>query len=84
MCGASQKPSAKALRHVKLEAELDDVAAVVERKAGPTHNKCRKVWAMVDSGSFVTIATCAIFCWTCCAAECGIACGSEILQCLWG
>ena len=58
-CGANQQQSAKALRHLQLESELDDAAAFVERKSTPVSNKCRKVWTMVDSGSFVTIANCA-------------------------
>ena len=58
MCGANQKHSAKALRHVQLEDELDEIATFVERKGSSKHRKGRKVWAMVDSGSFVTIANC--------------------------
>ena len=61
LCGTRHKYSARALRHMQKETELDDVASFVERKStaagGPSN--VRKVWAMVDSGSFVTIANCA-------------------------
>lgn len=58
LCGTSQRNATKALRHLNLESELDDAAAFVERKSTRVNAKCRRVWAMVDSGSFVTIANC--------------------------
>ena len=59
LCGTSQRNAAKALRHLDLESELDRAATFIERKSTRTNVRCRRVWAMVDSGSFVTIADCA-------------------------
>ena len=50
MCGANQKHSAKALRHVQLEDELDDIATFVERTGS---SKPRKV---ARSGQWLTVA----------------------------
>ena len=60
LCSANKRPSAKALRRIK-EDDLDSLARLVERKSSTPDSvkkASRKVWAMVDSGSFVTIANC--------------------------
>ena len=62
LCGATKKQSAKTLRRMREDAELDDLAKLVERKSTTVDfiaRASRRVWAMVDSGSFVTIANCA-------------------------
>lgn len=60
-CGANREKSAKALRQIENE-NLDELAALVERRSsslGSVEKSSRRVWAMVDSGPFVTIANCA-------------------------
>ena len=62
LCGTSKKRSAKALRRVQEDADIDALAGLVEWKSTTANSVARascKVWAMVDSGSFVTIANCA-------------------------
>ena len=59
LCSASKRHSAKTLQRIHEEAELDHLSQLIERPS--THPKhlertVKRVWAMVDSGSFVTIA----------------------------
>ena len=61
LCSASKRHSAKTLQRIHEEAELDHLSQLIERPS--THPKhlertVKRVWAMVDSGSFVTIANC--------------------------
>ena len=60
-CGANRQKSAKAIQQIETN-ELDHLAALVERDASSLTSiakASKRVWAMVDSGSFVTIANCA-------------------------
>ena len=59
--GSYSKDPAKAIAKLEQDAHIDDLAALIEKKGSTMHatiKKSRKVWAMVDSGSFVTIANC--------------------------
>ena len=61
LCGTRRLHSAKALRKIQEELELDGLADLIEREnTNPKHlaRVVRRVWAMVDSGSTVTIADC--------------------------
>ena len=60
LCGANREKATKALRQIETD-HLDELATLVERKASSlkaVEKASRRVWAMVDSGSFVTIANC--------------------------
>ena len=62
LCSASKKHSTKTLLRLHEDAELDDLAELVERTSTqPKHleRTLKRVWVVVDSGSFVTIANCA-------------------------
>ena len=62
LCGASNKRSENALRKLQESTDIDDLANLIERKSSTAKSigrVARRVWAMVDSGSFVTIANCA-------------------------
>ena len=59
-CGANREKSTKALKLIENE-NLDELAALVERQSSSLKSierSSKRVWAMVDSGSFVTIANC--------------------------
>ena len=61
LCGANREKSAKALRQIETD-DLDELAQLVERPSSSLKSiskTSKRVWAMVDSGSFVTIANCA-------------------------
>ena len=61
LCGTRQKPSAKALKRIQDDLELDGLAELIERKNVNSEHlgrTVRRVWAMIGSGSFVTIADC--------------------------
>ena len=61
LCSASKRHSAKTLQRIHEEAELDQLSQLIERPSPhPKHleRTVKRVWAMVDSGSFVTIANC--------------------------
>ena len=60
LCSANKRPSTKSLRRIQ-QNDLDSLTRLIERKASTPDSvkkASRKVWAMVDSGSFVTIANC--------------------------
>ena len=62
LCGTHNKRSEHALRKLQESTDLDDLATLIERKSSTVKSigrVVRRVWAMVDSGSFVTIADCA-------------------------
>ena len=61
LCSAQTKGSEKALKRLEHDDAINDLALLIDRK-GSSIDHCmkvgRKVWAMMDSGSFVTIANC--------------------------
>ena len=61
LCSAQHKNPEKALKRLEQDDAIDDLARIIDRKGSKVH-QCskagRKVWAMMDSGSFVTIADC--------------------------
>ena len=60
LCGTRHKHSERELKRLQRQTDVEDAIAFVERKfnAESTPPNTRKVWCMVDSGSFVTIADC--------------------------
>ena len=60
LCGTQNKHSEREVNRLQRETEIEDAIAFVERKLDATvaPPNTRKVWCMVDSGSFVTIANC--------------------------
>ena len=61
MICAARKPDEKTMRRIQEDLELDELAENIDSSKSLKSNKkmAHKVWAMVDSGSFVTIADCA-------------------------
>ena len=62
LCGTNHKKSESALRKLQESTDIDDLASLIERKSSTPNSvgrRARRVWAMVDSGSFVTKANCA-------------------------
>ena len=60
--GRRPKDSGKTVAKLSEDKLIDDLASLIEKKNSTmesTLRKSKKVWAMVDSGSFVTIANCA-------------------------
>ena len=62
MGGRKSKNPERTIARLNDEAMIDELASLIEKKGSSldsTTRKSKKVWAMVDSGSFVTIANCA-------------------------